>query len=129
LENGGTTITSIHDFDDTVIAVLDDTSEVVAELQAAGYEVEVLVGASGKEHLDPGGESDGAASTVKRLLNAFGDQYRVLERLHEELDSGKQVVSVDASPDEAGEAVRILKEHDGEYIWKFGSWTYTEIGD
>lgn len=109
--------------------MLDDTSDVVAQLRGAGYDVEVLSGASGKKHLDPGGESGGAASTVKRLLNAFGDQYRVLEHLYMELDAGKQVVSVDASADEADDAIRILKENDGEYIWKFGSWTYTEIGD
>ncbi len=108
--------------------MLEDTSDVVAALQAAGYDVEVLVGDSGKEHLDPTGESGGAVSTVKRLLNAFGDQYRVLERLNDELDAGKQVVSVEASPDEADEAVRILKDHDGQYIWKFGTWTYTHVG-
>lgn len=108
---------------------MDDSDDVVSELRAAGYEVEVLRGASGKEHLDPGGKSGGAISTVKRLLNAFGDQYRVLKHLHDELDAGKQVVSVDISPDEADEAVRILRDHDGEYVWKFGSWTYTEIGD
>jgi len=112
-----------------VIAVLDDPSDAVAQLEAAGYDVEVLKGSEGKDHLDPAGEKGGAASTIKRLLNAFGDQYRVLERLQDELDAGRQVVSVAAVSDEAGEAIRILKEHDGEYIWKFGSWTYTEIGD
>ncbi|HEX6221671.1 MAG TPA: hypothetical protein VF115_11305 [Acidimicrobiia bacterium] len=128
-ETGGPDIAEIHDFDDTVIAVLDDASNAVPELRSAGYEVEVLEGASGKEHLDPAGESGGAVSTVKRLLNAFGDQYRVLEHLYDELDAGKQVVSVDASPDEADEAIRVLQENDGKYIWKFGTWTYTEIGD
>lgn len=129
LPSGGLLITDIHDFDDTVVAVLDDASDAVARLKGAGYEVEVLEGESGKQHLDPAGESGGAVSTVKRLLNAFGDQYRVLEHLYDELDAGKQVVSVDASPDEADEAVRVLQDHDGEYIWKFGTWTYTEIGD
>lgn len=122
-------MTHIHDFDDTVIAVLDDPSEAITELRAAGYEVEVLRGEQGKGHIDPAGETGGAVSTVKRLINAFGDQYRVIEHLHDELDAGRQVISVDSTPDEASEAVRILREHDGEYIWKLGKWTYTEIGD
>lgn len=122
-------MTDIHDFDDTVIAVLDDASAVVAELEAAGYEVEVLSGVEGKEHIDPGGESPGVGSTLKRLLSAFGDQYRVMERLNDELDAGRQVVSVAATPDQGSEAVRILQDHDGEYIWKLGKWTFTEVGD
>jgi len=122
-------LTDIHDFDDTVIAVLDDASKAVARLQGAGYQVEVLEGESGKRHLDPGGETPGAVSTIKRLFSAFGDQYRVLEHLYDELDAGRQVISVETSPDEADDAVKLLQEHDGEYIWKFGSWTYTEISD
>lgn len=121
----------VHDFDDTVVAILDDedaTAEVVDGLIAAGYDYEVLRGEEGKAHLDPGGES-GPAATIKRLLNAFGDQYRVIERLNEELDAGKIVVSVDSEPDEAQDAVRILQENGGEFIWKLGTWTYTRIGD
>ncbi|HEX6287293.1 MAG TPA: hypothetical protein VFZ80_07390, partial [Acidimicrobiia bacterium] len=113
-------MTEIHDFDDTVIAVLDDPSDAVSDLKAAGYEVEVIKGPEGKDHIDPGGETGGAGSTLKRLLNAFGDQYRVIERLNDELDAGRQVVSVAATPDEGTEAARILQEHDGDYIWKLG---------
>jgi hypothetical protein len=46
-----------------------------------------------------------------------------------ELDDGNLVISVEAEPDEADEAVRILQDHDGEFIWKLGSWTYTRVGE
>lgn len=121
----------IHDFDDTVIAIVSDAEKAeaaVTGLTAAGYDIEILEGEEGKEHLDPAGES-GPIATVKRLLNAFGDQYRLLERLQAELDDGSLVVSVNAKPDQADEAVRILQDHDGEFIWKLGTWTYTRVGE
>jgi hypothetical protein len=124
-------VAEIHDFDDTVVAILSDPEKAegaVARLKAAGYDIEVLEGKSGKDHLDPGGES-GPVATVKRLLNAFGDQYRVLERLSHELDQGNLVISVEAEPDEADDAVSILQDHDGEFIWKLGTWTYTRVGE
>lgn len=121
----------VHDFDNTVVAILDrepTTQNAVDRLGEAGYEFEVLAGVDGKEHLDPAGEKNTVAM-VKRLLNAFGDQTRVLETLYEELDNGNLVISVDTRPDEADEAVRILQEHGGSYIWKFGTWTFTRIGE
>jgi UDP-N-acetylmuramyl pentapeptide synthase len=121
----------IHDFDDTVIAILDDEEkarEVTAELSAAGYEYELLVGEEGKAHLDVAGAS-GTGATIKRLLTAFGDQYRVIEELHAELDDGKLVISIDSKPNDADEVVRILQESGGEFIWKLGTWTYTKIGE
>jgi hypothetical protein len=124
-------LAEIHDFDDTVVAILSDpeaADAAIAELRAAGYDIEILEGEDGKKHLDPAGQS-GAIATVKRLVNAFGDQYRLLERLHAELDEGNQVISVDAEPEAAEEAVRILQEHDGEFIWRLGTWTYTRVGE
>lgn len=121
----------IHDFDNTVVAVInshDRAEKAVSELQGAGYQVESLRGEAGQEHLDPEGES-GAAATMKRLLNVFGDQYRILDRLTAELDAGNSVVSVDAGPDEATRAVEILQSHDADFMWKLGSWTYSEVGD
>jgi hypothetical protein len=121
----------IHDFDDTVVAVVSDSNKAeaaTAELTGAGYEVEVLQGETGKEHLDPAGESSPVA-TVKRLINAFGDQYRVLERLTAELDEGKLVISVKAEADEADQAIQIIQDQDGEFIWKLGTWTYARIGE
>ena len=124
-------MTEIHDFDDTVIAILDrepDVRDAVEGLEAAGYDFEVLRGEEGKEHLDPSGQQ-GAKATVKRLFNAFGDQHRILDRLYTELDQGKLVVSVDAGPDQAGGAIEILREHGGEFIWRLGKWTFNRIGE
>lgn len=121
----------IHDFDDTVVAILDDSDiaeAVVERLAAAGYEYELLQGEEGRDHLDPEGES-GPGATIKRLVNAFGDQYRVIDHLTGKLDEGYLVISVDSDPDEANEAVRILQDHGGEFIWKLGTWTYTQVGD
>lgn len=121
----------IHDFDDTVVAVLDNretADEVVDRLKEAGYDYELLEGEEGKAHLDPAGES-GPAATLKRLLNVFGDQHRVMEHLNQQLDDGKIVVSVDAKPEDADGAVQALKDNGGEFIWKFGTWTYTPVGD
>jgi hypothetical protein len=124
-------LAEIHDFDDTVVAILSEAEKAksaMAELKAAGYDIEILEGEEGKRHLDPAGES-GPVATVKRLLNAFGDQYRLIERLFAELDDGNLVISVEAERDEADEAVRILQEHDGEFIWQLGTWTYTRVGE
>lgn len=121
----------IHDFDDTVVAVIPETTDldsVAAELAAAGYEYELIQGESGKRHIDPDG-AQGVGATFKRLLNAFGDQYRIIDQLNNELDEGRTVISIDAKPDEAGEAVRILEAANGEFIWKLGSWTYTQVSD
>jgi hypothetical protein len=124
-------VDEIHDFDNTVVAIIDDednAESAVERLGAAGYDYEVFRGEEGKAHLDSGGES-GFGATLQRLLNAFGDQYRVIEQLDAELDKGNLVVSVESEPDDAGEAVRILQDSGGEFIWKLGTWTYTRIGD
>lgn len=131
VNDAGVHESGVHDFDNTVIAILDrepTTQSAIDQLADAGYVYEVLAGEDGKRHLDPAGEKS-AAATIKRLLNAFGDQYRVLDTLHEELDRGNMVISVDTMPDEADQAVRILQEHGGSYIWKFGTWTFTRIGE
>lgn len=121
----------IHDFDNTVVAVLSDEAtvdEVSATLSAAGYEVEVLKGDEGKAHLDAVGQT-GAVATIKRLVDAFGDRFRVAEKLERELEKGNVVISVDAKPDEAEEAVNVLREHGADFIWELGSWTFTRVGE
>jgi hypothetical protein len=121
----------IHDFDNTVVAVLSDEAtvdEVSAALSAAGYEVEILKGDEGKAHLDAVGQT-GAVATIKRLVDAFGDRFRVAEKLERELEKGNVVISVDAKPDEAEEAVNVLREHGADFIWKLGSWTFTRVGE
>jgi hypothetical protein len=124
-------MSEIHDFDNTVIAILNPVPavrEASADLRSAGYEVEVLSGESGQEHLDPAGES-GVRATLKRLMGAFGDQYRITERLDRELADGRIVISVETKPDDAEHAVRILRDHGGHYIWKLGAWTFTAIDE
>lgn len=121
----------IHDFDDTVVAVLDNreaADEVIDRLTESGYDYELLEGEEGKAHLDPAGDS-GPGATLKRLLNVFGDQHRVVDHLNQQLDDGKVVVSVDAKPEDADEAAKVLQDNGGEFIWKFGTWTYTRAGD
>lgn len=124
-------MTDIHDFENTVVAVLDSRPAVanaVDQLSQRGYEFEVLVGKEGQEHLDPKGET-GVIATIKRLIALFGDQHRILERLSQALKEGKVVVSVEAEPDEAAGAISILRDHGGHYMWKFGEWTFVPIGD
>jgi hypothetical protein len=115
----------------TVVAIMDpraDGKDAVADLTAAGYEVDVMHGAEGKDRLDPRGERGGVMATVQRLINAFGDEFRVLDQLEAAVDEGKVVVSVDIDADDPGPAVDILREHGGTYIWKFDRWTFTRIG-
>jgi len=120
-----------HDFDDTVVAVLDsrEAADVVVDcLATSGYDYELLEGEQGKAHLDPARDS-GAGATLKRLLKVFGDQHRVLDHLNQQLDDGKVVISIDAGPEEADGAAKVLQDNGGEFIWKFGTWTYTRAGD
>lgn len=121
----------VHDFDNTVVAALADeetADRVVDRLTKAGYEWELLHGEEGKDHLDPA-EDTGPGATIKLLIEAFGDQYRVVEHLTDELDEGKFVVSVETKPEEADDAVRILQDNGGDFIWKLGAWTFTRVGD
>jgi len=117
-----------HIFENTVVVVLaaGSSDDVLQQLSAAGYEYEVMEGESGGKHLDPGGEG-GIWSALKRAAAALGDETRVLDRLDSELAEGKLVVSVDISGREGKQAVSILREHGGEFIWKLGDWTFTPI--
>jgi hypothetical protein len=121
-----------HNLDNTVIAVLDpdsETGDAVTDLTDAGFRYEVLRGESGREHLDPGDRHDGLMATVRRLVEHFGDEYQVLDRLDDALAAGKLVVSVDTRPENANRAVDILRRHGGHYLWRFGEWTFTDVGD
>jgi hypothetical protein len=121
-----------HNLDNTVVAVLDDSPAVrdaIEGLTEAGFDFEILRGEPGRQHLDPTGEGGGVIATLKRLMNVFGDQYRILERLDEELAKGRTVVSVEVEPDDASQAIAILRDHGGEYLWKLGTWTFTPVGD
>jgi hypothetical protein len=117
-----------HSFENTVVAVLSagSSNEALERLSAAGYEFEVMEGESGSRHLSPG-EKEGFWAALKRAAAALGDETRVLDRLDSELAEGNIVVSVDISGREGKQAVSILREHGGEFIWRFGAWTFTPI--
>ena len=118
-----------HDFDNTVVAILDEkpvARDAVESLSAAGYDFEVLAGEQGRRHLDPH-EGDGWAGKIQDLLTTFGDQKRIVKRLDEALEEGKLVVSVDIADQEPADAIGILKNHGGRYIWRLGKWTFTPI--
>lgn len=120
-----------HDFENTVVAILDrapavrSASEGLAE---AGYEYEILEGEEGREHLDPGSD-DGLIGAVRSFIKTFGDQHRIIDRLDDALQAGKLVVSVEIDDEDPGDAISILKEHGGHFIWRLGEWTFAPIGD
>lgn len=124
-------MTNTHDFDKTVVAILDRDPEVAdaaTGLAAAGYEYEVISGEQGREHIDPGSD-DRVAGTVKKLLTIFGDQGRIIQRLDDALSDGKRVVSVEIDDDDPSGAISILRDHGGHYIWRLGDWTFIRIED
>ncbi|MEX0796401.1 MAG: hypothetical protein WD274_06885 [Acidimicrobiia bacterium] len=117
-----------HRFENTVVAVLtsgDEAGEAVDRLAGAGFEVEVLEGESGSAHLEPEGDG-GFWASIKKAASALGDEKRVLEQLDASLAEGRVVISVDLEDRDGKEAISILREH-GEYLWKFGDWTFTPI--
>lgn len=121
----------VHDFDNTVVAILDREPSVKSAsegLVESGYDFEILYGEEGRQHMDPGGE-EGLLASLKRLANAFGDQYRIMERLDAALAEGKIVISVDMEHADPTEAISILQDHGGHYIWRLGDWTFTRIGE
>lgn len=124
-------MTEEHDFENTVVAILDRqpaVSDATDRLAEEGYEYEILVGQEGKDHLNPDSE-DGLVGAVRSLIRKFGDQHRIVERLEETLDSGRSVISVEIEDEDPESAISILKSHGGSYIWRLGEWTFTPIED
>lgn len=120
-----------HEFENTVVAVLDsepDTEDAVSRLSSEGFVYEVLSGGTGRDHLDPESEN-GVMATVQKLVSVFGDEHRVLDRLDKAMAEGKMVVSVQIESGDPSEAISILRDHGGHYIWKFDDWTFTRIGE
>lgn len=120
-----------HDFTNTVVAILDErpiAGDAIEMLSSADYDFEVLVGEEGRRHIDPR-SGDGWTGKLKSLLTAFADQQRIIERLDEALQRGKTVVSIDVTDTEPEEAIEVLKDHGGHYIWRLGEWTFTPIED
>ncbi|MGB8360858.1 MAG: hypothetical protein WCE80_05615 [Acidimicrobiia bacterium] len=120
-----------HRLENTVIAVLDSEPEAknaVGGLASAGYVYEVLSGEHGRRHLRKG-EHGGMLAALIRAAEVIGDEYRVIDHLDDALQAGKVVVSVEAQGENATQATEILRRNGGHYVWKFGEWTFTNVGD
>lgn len=121
----------MQDLTGTLVAVIDDhgqAREALTALTAAGFEAELFHGDEGRAHLTAD-EDDGISSIVKRLVLAFGDEARILERLDRALAEGASVASVDIEDDEADEVAPILEAHGGHDMWRLGEWTFNRIGE
>ena len=120
-----------HDFDNTVVAILDEeplARDATEGLSEAGYHFEVLTGEEGRERIDPSTE-EGLMATLNQLLASFGDQDRIRDRLDDALRRGMIVISVDIADEDPSNAISILRDHGGHYIWRLGEWTFTPIGE
>jgi len=121
----------MHDLTGTVVAIIDDherAREALPALSAAGYEAELLHGEEGRAHLKMEDE-EGITSIVKKLVLAFGDEVRILERLDAALADGASVVSVVSGADDAPDVAPILEEHGGRDMWRMGEWSFNRIGE
>ena len=110
------------------IAVFKDDeklTEAMSELDKAGYEYYVLEGEAGQDSLQP--KQEGVAATLKRLVSAFGDELRIMDRLDRSLAEGDQVVIVKAEDDQAA-VVDMLTERGGRFLWQFRGWTFNTAG-
>ncbi len=119
-----------HDFSNSVIAVFeaDHTELVIRDLSAAGFDAEVLIGESGRSHLDATADG-GLIAGLKKLARSFGDETRIVGALDAALEQGKSVISVDADDARAPDAARIMEDHGGTYVWRFGEWSFNRVGD
>ena len=119
-----------HDFSNSVIAIFDaeQAAGALRDLTSANFEAEVLAGAEGRSHLDATADG-GLFAGLRKLARSLGDETRIVGALDAALQEGKSAVSVDAGPDRAPEAARIMEEHGGSYIWRFGEWSFNQVGD
>lgn len=121
----------MHDLTGTVVAIFDDQDrarEAIAALSAAGFDAELLHGEEGRAHLSAE-DDEGLTAIVKRLVLAFGDEIRILDRLDAALADGASVASVDAGSEAAKEVAPILEEHGGHDMWRLGEWSFNRIGE
>jgi hypothetical protein len=120
----------VHDLTGTVVAIIDDPEagrEAVAALAQEQFPAELLHGEEGRSHL-AAGEGEGLSAAVKRLMLAFGDEVRILDRLDRALEGGRSVVSVDVDDEQAPRVAVILEEHGGHDMWRLGEWSFNRIG-
>ena len=114
--------------EDCAIAVFGDSEKLgaaTAALDSAGYEYYVLEGEEGQESLQP--EQEGVAAKLQRLVAAFGDELRIIDRLDRSLADGDQVVIVKAEDNQPA-VVDMLTKHGGRFLWQFRGWTFNSAG-
>lgn len=118
-----------HKLDRQVVAVIErDGEDVIEDLRAAGYDVEVLEGEEGRRHLDADGSEHGGVVRVQRIIAMFGEERRILERLDEALADGLKVVAVH-TPESPADATEMLQDARSKWIWRFDGWTHERVGD
>ncbi|HEY4607178.1 MAG TPA: hypothetical protein VIH55_05975 [Acidimicrobiia bacterium] len=121
----------MNDLTGTVVAIIDDGERAKTALTAlaeAGYGADLLYGDEGRAHLS-NEIDDGITSVVKRLVLAFGDEVRIIERFDAALADGASVVSVDVEADQAPDVASILEDHDGHDMWRLGEWSFNRLGE
>jgi hypothetical protein len=119
----------MHDLTGTVVAIIDDPEdgrEAIAALAQEQFRAELLQGEEGRSHLAD--DDEGLSGVVRKLVLAFGDEVRILDRLDRALDGGRSVVSVDVDDDQAPRVAAILEEHGGHDMWRLGEWSFNRIG-
>lgn len=120
----------MHDLSGTVVAIVDTHDagrEALAALAAEQYTAEFLHGEEGRLHLAQEDE-DGLSAVVRKLMLAFGDEARIMDRLDRALEEGAAVVSVLVDADNADRVAIILEEHGGHDMWRLGEWSFNPIG-
>ena len=114
--------------EDCAIAVFENSAKLEAatvELDNGGYEYYVLEGEEGQESLHP--EQEGVAAKLQRLMAAFGDELRIIDRLERSLADGDRVVIVKAEENQPA-VVDVLTKHSGRFLWQFRGWTFNSAG-
>jgi hypothetical protein len=114
--------------EDCAIAVFEDPDQVasaIVELDNAGYDYYVLEGEEGQASLHP--EQEGVAAKLQRLVAAFGDELRVIDRLERSLADGDRVVIVKAADNQPA-VIDMLTKQGGRFLWEFRGWTFNSAG-
>lgn len=120
------------DLNDKVVAVFDDeeaTQAAAADLRAAGRDVEVLSGESGRARLESDAGEGFLASLRAAATESLGDEDRILNQVDDELAEDHSFVVVDVSDSDEEEVAPVLRKHGGHFLWYFGRWTYVRLGD
>jgi len=120
----------VDDPTDTVVAIIDDPETgraAVAALAAEQFPAELLHGEEGRASLTTDQE-EGASGALTKMLRAFGDEVRIVDRLEASLEMGASVLTVDVDSDQAARVAVILEDHGAHDMWRLGEWSFNRIG-